>query len=107
MKSSWLFFLLSIAFLQANAQEEKQVDVNKLVEIIDKSDFNSLVKLVSSLHYVVADSSRKKDGSFFFYSKEPKFHGNILACGIDTKSVMIELPTIHSTLTKMHGLKTN
>lgn len=91
MKNLFFFLLFSLQFFNANAQDQKKLDAVKLIDIIEKADFAMLVKLVSSLNYIVLDSSKAEDGSLFYFAKEPKIEGNILACSTDKKIKITEL----------------
>jgi hypothetical protein len=90
MKKLLILFFCSIT-LNSFSQKGKEITAGKLVEIIEKADFISLVKLISSLNYSVLDSSKSKDGSLFYFAKEPKLYGNTLGCSTDAKIRVIQL----------------
>ena len=91
MKNISLLIFFLVCFIKINAQEKKEINAGKLIDIVEKGDFTNLVKLVSSLHYIVLDSSKEKDGSLFYYAKEPKIKGSVLACSADSKKKITEL----------------
>jgi hypothetical protein len=97
------FFILSLS--RADAQTQKEVNASSLVEIIDKADFESLKKLASSLSYYVLDSTVNSDGSFFYFTREPKLHGNTLACRADEKAKVKELTFITFVKDDYNALK--
>jgi len=79
-------FLLSFPLtVTCEAQSGKQIDISKLVQITKASDYYALVNLSKELSYFTIDSSKLKDGSFSFISREMKLYGNVLSCGTDSK----------------------
>src|SRR6187402_2890391 len=91
MKNVFLIISLVLLFCQGNAQEKQSITAAKLVEIAEKADLNMLVQFVSSLNYMVLDSSRDEKGVLFYFAKEPNFSGNVLACSADPKNKITEL----------------
>ncbi|MBA2500837.1 MAG: hypothetical protein H0V30_14020 [Chitinophagaceae bacterium] len=83
--------LILILALQAESQTHNHFDVGKLVRITETSDLNALAILVKKHDHIVFDSSRLEDGSLFYYTREMKVNGNILACSIDVKGKMVAL----------------
>jgi hypothetical protein len=106
MRTILLSFFFTMSFCLANAQEQKEINASKLVEIIEKADFTILKKLTSSLNYYVLDSTTNNDGSFFYFTREPKLHGNTLACSADEKAKIKELTFITFVKEDYNTLKT-
>ncbi len=90
MKNVLLLISFALIFLKANSQEQQSITATKLVEIAEKADFSILVQLVSSLNYIVLDSSRDEKGMLFYFGKEPKTNGNVLACSSDEQNKITE-----------------
>ncbi|OSZ77360.1 hypothetical protein CAP36_13255 [Chitinophagaceae bacterium IBVUCB2] len=90
MKNVLLLISITLLISKANAQEKQSITAVKLVEIADKADFSILVKLVSVLNYMVLDSSWDEKGVLFYFAKESKTNGNVLACSADTKNKITE-----------------
>ena len=86
-----LIILFLTAVTNSQSQGNTKIDAVALVDITEKADFACLNKLVSSLNYLVLDSSKSSDGSVFYFTKEPKIHGNTLACSTDSKIKIKEL----------------
>jgi hypothetical protein len=99
--SALFFFVTPNCF----SQESKEITALKMVEITEKADFASLVNLVSSLNYIVLDSSKDKDGSLFYFAKEPKIHGNTVGCSVDAKTRLMQLTLLTYVEENYHELK--
>lgn len=91
MKNILLKLTIFLFAVKANAQGQQSISAAKLVQIAERSDFIALVKLVSSLNYMVLDSSRDEKGVLFYFAREPKLNGNVLACSADVKNKITEL----------------
>jgi len=90
MKKVLLVISIALLFSKVNAQEQHSITASKLVEIAEKADFSILVQLVSSLNYMMLDSSRDEKGVLFYFAKEPKSNGNVLACSADLQNKITE-----------------
>lgn len=91
MRNILLIILLVTAITHGTAQTGKKISAAQLVKITESADFPALVKLVKSLSYQVADSSRQTDGSLIYISRENKINGNILGCTITARHKMNHL----------------
>lgn len=67
------------------SQGSGSVDMKKLVVLAEKSDFRGLTKLARSYRFIVFDSAVDKDGSVFYYARDPKPDGSVLSCSTDPK----------------------
>ena len=85
IKRVLLIIIFFVTAVDSNSQGNNLINAGKLVEITEKGDFASLSKLVSSLNYLVLDSSMSNDGTLFYFTKEPELQGNTLSCNTDDK----------------------
>lgn len=79
-----LSLILAFTSLEQSIAQSNSVNINKLVSLTEKSNFKEFTRFTSQLSYKVLDSTKDKSGSIFYFTKEPVFHGNILACSTDT-----------------------
>ena len=94
------FFVTGICILFSSvliAQNQQQVSATSLVEIVDNNNFKQLSGLVSSLGYHVLDSSKDVSGGLFYYAREIKIGGNVLACSVSAKN-KIEQLSFHTSM---------
>lgn len=106
MKKIFFFVAILFFFSKAKAQQVSSISAERLVEIAEQSDFTSLVKLVATLNYLVLDSSRDEKGVLFYFAKEPKQNGNVLACSANAKNSITELTFNTFTMETSVDLKT-
>jgi hypothetical protein len=85
MKKLLLLISFFVVFAKSKAQNQKKIEVAKLVKVAETSDFPGLVKLVEYLSYWVVDSSKQADGSLIYITSEKKINGNILGCTVNSR----------------------
>jgi hypothetical protein len=84
-------FTLLILISEVRAQDEPKIDATTLVKIIETAGFSGLKKLVGDLNYIVVDSTKNNDGSYFYVAKESKLKGNLIGCYTDKNAKVKEL----------------
>jgi hypothetical protein len=93
MKKLILIFLLFSSIEEIKAQANGKINIDKLTTLFEKSLFRDFVRFTTQIEYAVLDSSKESNGSIFYFTKEPIFHGSSLACSTDPSGDKIDILT--------------
>lgn len=80
------FILILISSLSLSAQQRKYPSIISMLDVVKKSDFKKMIRLVDSLDYDVADSTYDNQGGLSYLTREKVLLGpTIFGCWTDTK----------------------
>lgn len=93
MRSIILFLLFGFCMQPVQAQHDS-ITASKLIWFFKSGNINTLSAYVRSNGYNILDSSVNDKGNLFFYSREFKLNGNVIAAGFRKNKTVSELTFI-------------